>query len=283
MLIAIPTLGRAGRQRTWLAIPPYLQKHTKMFVQDHEYYDYQLRYGSTIVKLPEPIKDVASTRDYIIEYAGNTPVIMVDDDLDFAKRRTDDPSKFRVPTPAEIGVVFEQLFDKLDKTAHVSMSAREGANRNIEEWMINTRAMRVLGYRADIIRKHELKFGPATFMCDFHMTLALLERGYRNHVYNWMVHNQPGSNNQPGGCTEQRTPELQKAAAEWLEANHRPFVNVVQKTTKTSWGGETRYDCRVQWKAAFNSAREIRTVEILDGRAKQDTGEKGNGGAEAVE
>ena len=38
-----------------------------------------------------------------------------------------------------------------------------------------------------------------------------------------------------------------------LEVLHPDYVTVVDKTTKTSWGGGTRTDVRIAWKKAYES------------------------------
>jgi hypothetical protein len=48
--------------------------------------------------------------------------------------------------------------------------------------------------------------------------------------------------------------EKQAEGARGLFVLHSPFVKVVEKTTKTSWGGQTRTDVIVKWKAAYDSA-----------------------------
>jgi hypothetical protein len=41
-----------------------------------------------------------------------------------------------------------------------------------------------------------------------------------------------------------------------LQLLHPAFVKVVEKATKTSWGGETRTDVQVSWKKAYASAKK---------------------------
>lgn len=266
MFIAIPSLGRWDRVRTFSWLPYNWQTQTRIFVQSHEAENYRRHYAQKVVVLQPNIKSIDATRDFIIDYAASMKqaVLMMDDDLDFATRRVDDLTKFQASTPSQIARMLEMLDGALHSKAHVAVSVREGAQRNTDEWITNNRAMRVLGYRPDIIKKHGLMFEPASFMCDFHMTLELLKLGYENYILNWVVNNQPGSNNQPGGCTGQRTPELQTAAAEWLATKHFPFVTLVKKQTKTSWGGEERTDVRIQWKAAYMSGRTPGDAPILD-------------------
>jgi hypothetical protein len=45
--------------------------------------------------------------------------------------------------------------------------------------------------------------------------------------------------------------ESQSKAAHALKERFPEFVNMVQKQTKTAWGGQARTDVIIQWKAAY--------------------------------
>ena len=51
-------------------------------------------------------------------------VIMMDDDLKFATRRTDDPTKFTPSTHAEVEAMVVAVYDLLDDYAHASIAVR---------------------------------------------------------------------------------------------------------------------------------------------------------------
>jgi hypothetical protein len=283
MLIAIPTFGRALNQRTWASIPHSLRGDTFLFVQSQEKERY-LSYVKNLVVLPPEIKDIATTRDYIISYAHTFEdvVIMCDDDLDFAVRRQDDPTRFREANEDDIEDMFLHLSIALKTYAHAGVSPREGANRNIENWLFNTRMLRVIGYQPEVLLKHKIKFSDVQFMEDFHVNLSLLERGYVGALCNMYVNNQPGSQI-AGGCSGQRTPENQHAAALRLAELHPGFVTVVRKTTKTSWGGRGRTDVRIAWKKAYESSGSNTTPELLDRGTGNDTPKEGSQSTETVE
>lgn len=263
MIVTIPTYGRSNHQKTLHNLPPSIQSKAVLVVQDREKHLYS-HTNATYTVLPPEIQDIATTRDWIIRFNNQDKILMLDDDLEFAKRREDDPTKFRDATPGELEHLFLHISDLLDIYPHVSVSPREGANRNTEQLLFNGRAMRILGYRTQIIKDHNLVFSPATFMCDFHMTLCLLRLGYANCIVNSYVNNQQGSNT-AGGCSTQRSPEKQQLAAEYLASAHPDFVTIVKKITKTSWGGAERIDVRVQWKKAFESAKHHRSYKSLAG------------------
>jgi hypothetical protein len=255
MDILIHTLGRATpsqqhtlRQLILAGVTPTL------VVQAHERAKYDW-YDGKVYTLPDTIRTLAPTRDHIIhDMAGDDKVVFLDDDLHFAVRRSDDPTKFRQPEPADIREMFMHIEMGLGTVPHVGIGPREGGNRNTEEHLFNTRIMRVLAYRRSYLKKRMITFTPLVVMEDFHVNLQILRSGSDTMVLNRWVSNQAGGSDAPGGCSSYRSDAVQTAAAHMLAAKHPGLVRVVQKATKTAWGGGTRTDVVVQWKQARRSA-----------------------------
>jgi hypothetical protein len=206
--------------------------------------------------------------------AGQSKVLMLDDDLVFATRRKDDPSKFRTSTDSEIVKAINDIDLSLNMFCHAAIAPREGGNRRTERYITNTRALRALAYRADILRYYDIKFSEVSLMEDFYVQLSLLTRGCAHRTINWIVQNQGGSNS-AGGCSTYRTMFSQGLAARQLQEKFPEFVNVVKKTTKTAWQGQEREDVIIQWKAAYEyGQRRASGAEgapsILDQGAQED-------------
>ena len=256
MDLIIPTYGRAREQKT-LAQLTATGLTIHLVVQARESLEY-VKYASPQVQLhtlPDHIRTIAPTRQWILENVGLAPTIcMLDDDLVFFKRRTDDPTKLRDIYHEELKQAFEEMEDALNFYAHVGFTAREGANRDTTQYRDNTRIMRVLGYHRALLLEEGIRFDTVEVMEDFHVALQLLRRGLANRVLNLYAHNQGGSGSS-GGCSHFRTPELHAANARKLAALHPKFVKVVEKTTKGAWGGGTRTDVLIQWKRAYDSYR----------------------------
>jgi hypothetical protein len=204
--------------------------------------------------LPENILTVAPTRQFITDTLATDKFVMMDDDLHFFKRRDDDRTKFRDMTDAELVGMFQRIEQELAWHMHVGIASREGGNRNTEEFLSNTRIMRLLGYKRSALIRHKALFDEMEVMEDFHVALTLLRAGRSNLVLNDYCHNQAQGSAAPGGCSHFRTPELHEANAYRLAKLHAPYVTTVKKETKTAWGGGTRTDVRVQWKKAYNDA-----------------------------
>lgn len=253
MLIAIPSMGRADKQRTLMALEAAKAMPT-LFVPKSEMMDYCFVGAYTVTT---SATGIGPTRQAIIDHArkiGETKVLMLDDDLEFFARRTDDPTKLRHATPAQLKKLLQIAEKLLDKHAHIGVATREGANRSTEPLLYNTRLLRTLGYRADVLNSEKVRFDRLPVMEDFDVALQLLRRGYSSAQINSYVQDQPGSNT-AGGCSTYRTAEVQHMGAHGLGDLHAPFVTVVEKPPLKSggWSGQPRTDVRIAWKKAFDS------------------------------
>lgn len=252
MHLCILSSGRHDKQITYHNLPEYWRGKAAIVVPYGEYDKYS-ELGLPALPTPPSVRGVGPTRQWIIDRFPDK-VIMMDDDLTFFARRTDEPDKFRkLHHEDELLDLFKIFYRMLDKFAHVGVCTREGGNRHVEPFAKNTRMLRVLAYRADILREQGVRFDRIPVMEDFDVTLQLLRKGYENILVNSFVQDQFGSNTE-GGCSQYRTMEMQAEAAHGLKELHPRFVSVVQKKTKTAWGGQERTDVRVQWKSALKSA-----------------------------
>lgn len=269
MEIYIPTKGRVF-QETYDSLPQELKRRVIFVVDSSETCVHGLR-------TPPSVKGIGPTRQWIAEQPGDNKFVMLDDDLVFATRRGDEPEKFRDSTPEEITDLFNRVEHMLDSYAHIGVSTREGGNRDTDSFVFNTRLLRILGYRRDVLKDNGVRFDRLELMEDFDVTLQLLRLGYSNIRINWMVHNQRSSN-APGGCSTYRTLEKQSAAARGLAELHPQFVTVVTKQTKTAWNGQERQDVRIQWKQAYESAPvKPREIALLDNGAGHNSVQEGDG------
>jgi hypothetical protein len=250
----IPSMGRAHRQESLKQLRA-AGLFVTVVVPMAELADYLHHTEDPWVRVvgtPATIKGIADTRQWILENVGvDDAIIMVDDDMVFSKRRTDEPTKLTDISSDELYKAFQQLEYALKTHAHAGFACREGANRVTSSHIYNTRILRVLGYNRAVLRQHNIAFGRVQVMEDFDVALRLLRAGLHNVILNHVAHNQKGSG-AAGGCSTYRTPQVQAAAAYALAALHPGYVKVVQKTTTTAWGGGTRTDVTIQWKKAYN-------------------------------
>jgi hypothetical protein len=256
MHIYIPSLSREKIPYTYNSIIAECPYPVSIVVRDSQYAQYKAAIPeASIIATPADLPNgIGPTRQWIRHTLSADNVddkfISMDDDLTFAVRRTDDPTKFRDPQRGEIEAMFYKLNDMLDDYAHISVATREGGHRQPEPVIHFVRAMRTSGYRRSALIKAGVDHRESTVIEDFEVTLALLTKGYPNATLNTHVQNQKGSNS-AGGASEYRTMEVQRLAAEKLRSRYPDFVRTVEKTTKTAWGGATRTDMIIQWKKAL--------------------------------
>lgn len=250
MKIFIPTCGRSDRQVTWENLPHKLKFDTYLVVQDREKGKYE---NFQRIVLPPEITSIGPTRQWIID-TNQHHLLMLDDDLDFAVRRADEPTRFRPATDEDIIHMVEEIHQcLLEQYPMVGVSAREGANYDTSQYRYHSRQMRVHGINPEILRQLNVRFDRIEFMEDFDVLLQLLQMGYTNKVVNGYVHNQRGGSNAPGGCSTTRTLDRHNEAAKKLAQLHPKFVKVVEKDAG-NWGGP-RLDVKVAWKKAFEYGR----------------------------
>lgn len=252
MEIFIPTFGRSDNQVTWNNLPPNIQQRTNLVVQWDEENDGTHRYMNyPRIVLPADIKSIGPTRQYLVDnYAPF--ILMLDDDLDFAVRRVDEPTKFTPATGRDITHMIDTIYQVLRQGREplVGVSAREGANYDTSQFKFATRQLRVHGVDTEIFREKNIRYDRIPFMEDFDVTLQVLEAGYTNRVLNGWVHNQRGGSNAKGGCSVTRTLEAHNEAAKELKRLHPRFIQLVDKESG-NWGG-ARIDVRISWKKAQN-------------------------------
>lgn len=269
MDIYILSSGRPDRQTTLDNLPSFWRDRVTLVVPEKEaraYKKYRI--------LTCPLMGIGHTRQFVIDQGGRD-IFMLDDDLVFAARRTDNPTKFRDATDIELMEMFNDVQRQLHDYPAVGVATREGGNRNTDRYAYNTRLLRALAYRGDILRKNKVRFDRLPVMEDFDVALQLLSLGLPNCCINWVVQNQNGSN-LPGGCSQYRTNIVQAKAARMLQEFHPDVVRIVEKATKGKGMWASRVDVNVQWKQAYAIGSRTKSRQIHAGKGAH-TGAEGKG------
>ncbi len=76
MLIAVPSKGRAGRVMTQAVLPS-----ASIFVPALEVAAYQKMGGRNVVAVPNEVRGITATRNWILRQADDRRVVMIDDDV----------------------------------------------------------------------------------------------------------------------------------------------------------------------------------------------------------
>ena len=248
----LTTYKRPDRQTTFMRSGP-IQNQIVFVVQESEA-DYMKRLypDNDFVVLPSEITRLSPTRQYLIGQCPTKKMILLDDDLKFYVRKSPTDWHLRYTTDNDLIEMYENISEALDHLAHVGISPREGNNRVEEFEKENTRIMRVLAYRVDIIRKIHAKFDRLNVMSDFDMNLQLLKAGYESTCFYHWAQGQDATNYR-GGCSAYRTEEVHNEAAEGLHELHPGFVKLRMKKNKTG-GLRERKEVTIYWKKAIASS-----------------------------
>ena len=113
--IIIPTLGRCDKQITYNNLPNKYQDITKFVVQQHEFDIMNNKYPGKVLCLPENIKSIAPTREWIFNNFNDTIFWVFDDDLDFVFKRPnkEEGSKWitRSMNELDFDIIFNEYID----------------------------------------------------------------------------------------------------------------------------------------------------------------------------
>lgn len=259
--VYIPTYKRVGRQETWSWLPEEVQQRTYLVCYEEEADTLDMLGYNVLVR---PVKGIANTRQWIVDQHdvathGET-VLMLDDDLKFAARREDDPTKFIKPDKG--GGHLRNMFAQLDRMMqHVpcgGLADRSGANRITEPYRLNSRMFAAWALNVPITRELGIKVNRLPFMADFDTMLQFLAKGYPTLSLNTYVKDDAGSN-ADGGCSVTRSGADLELAAMQLAALWPEFVTTVQRP---GWRGmgDTRTDVRVAWAKAYKAGLEARDM-----------------------
>ena len=266
--IFIPTLGRANRQITYNNFPEKWRDKAHLIVQRHEYDLYKDIYGvHKVLALPENIKTIAPTREYIVDRLGGTSIFaMFDDDINFYRTRMDgDPEG-----PGKTAMVesdYDEMFDTLSNwlvtdVTHCALDVAWNPPDRTNPYKSNTRICGNVFYNGEKLPT-DIEWTRIPIQEDMDVNLQLLRRGYGNRVSNiWRI--DPGQTQTEGGCKQSgRTLEMHNETQLKLQELHKPYVKVVSKVAKSSgeWSGQEKLSLRVDWKGAYESSK----VNSLEG------------------
>lgn len=272
MLIAIPSRGRTNlSQSTLRHIPKEMLKQTILFVHASEEAKYKRSIFNCMfedVQLVSFIYDrIAEKRELMAKWAsrhGWQKFCMIDDDISqFSVRIKPGETSLRKSTINDNREMFETVSQYLDWYAHVGISQRFHNNAYSGEDPIiveNTRMLRFLAYQTDKYLSCDLDL--VLFAQDMHVTIQLLQKGYKNAVLFKWAQDQAGTNT-PGGCALYRTVENHRESIQELHRLYPGITRLREKENKSKGsvqgGFEKRTEIVVDWKGAYRAREESGT------------------------
>lgn len=256
--VYIPTRGRVARQPTHDTLVPTGIPVFLVCPQD-EVAAHKAQGRNAI---PCPAVGIAATRQWIMEYAHETKVLMFDDDLRFAERTLANPGRFVNADNHSVRLMLHRLESMLDQVPLVGLGNRGGANRveakNIPV-ALNKRLFDVHCVDTEWFKAEGIKYR-LPFMEDFDVNLQALLKGYPTGLLTTHTKDNIGGANAGGGCSMYRTLDKQEAAARELVRLWPGFVSLREVKAKTAGEWSTRIDVKVKWVEAFKAGVELRDL-----------------------
>ena len=257
MKILIPSRSRPKTMRTPFQFPKRFMKDVIVYVAIEQKADYVAANPDLNIRSVSTMKDLLGRKLELMSADVDDELVMLCDD-DFVFFRRIDPFETQLRKMEDedwddLIKHIESLFAKNLNLYGVGVSMRQGNNRLESNGNLNSRLNGCIIYRRDVFlsAQHD-RTNP---MNDFDVNLQLLRAGWDNHLISEFCYNQGGTN-APGGSSDYRNLETQAAAAEFLAAEHYPFVRTRIKQNK---GGEEsmreRKEVTVYWKKARASAK----------------------------
>lgn len=260
MRLIITTLGRITRQETLRNLPDPVGEQVELWVQAHEFENSCLYYDG-VYCLPEHIRTLGATRQYLVDLYWGEKIVLMDDDLTFYWR--EDPEKWNltIPPPDQLEEMFETIENVLDVYAHIGLSGREGQNREPASHVENTRYMRFLAYNTALWpQDRRVRADRVDGMSDFDTNMQLLRAGLPNRVYYCWAQGQRATQT-PGGMAGQRTRETHFAEVRQMCEMHPGLIIPRKKVNVSAGAFGVRDEVTVQWKMALGWDSRVPDVD----------------------
>jgi hypothetical protein len=248
MKIYIPTYMREGRQFTIQSIPERWK--TKTFLvcphwEEHPYWPDAQRVDVG----RSAIGSIAATRQWIVEFANDRHILMVDDDIRFYRINSDKrTSRTKLDDAGEVFDLMEKWLEEGDVfvgTSHPFMS-----HEKPPEYFYGKTAA-CYGMDREFLIGNNIRYDSLGYFEDFHVPLSILEAGRRLRYTGDYVTDEKKAN-APGGCSVNRTAEKNRQGMIDLQKLHPKYVSLTEDPTATNQGLNVGLKMRIAFKKAYD-------------------------------
>lgn len=249
--IYIPSRGRASNVRTLESLNSEMRAATSIVTTAEEANEYSRRNpGIKVIARPDHVKNVAQSRQFILETAGE-PFIMLDDDLRFFVRA--DPSAHNLVQAHDAKL--QSIWNRMESLIGqgwdlVGLSPRQMNNTKFpNRHELVTRQNAVHCISPEIFLEKNIRFDTVPVMEDYYFILCAFEEGIPNIAIVDAAWDQCGASGAPGGTSTYRTAEIQDQTAQDLAGMFPEVVKAIIKNTKGGlFSGQEVHDVRIQWR-----------------------------------
>lgn len=262
MRLYIMSRGRVHKQTTLANLPRSLRDRIVLVVPARERAAYAAAHGdrANVLDAPPSVTNYSQKFQWILDGlpVDNVPLdkenkaVILDDDLVFSKR--DGASLKTVRDPEELLYLFDQMDEMLSEYALVGVHPRQMGQNAKTPFILNGRIICIQGINRRLIGN--VKVDPIPILADVILNCTLLSRGNPNALITTFFQDH-GPCQAAGGCSDYRTPAMQKACAEYIAARWSPFARTVIRRPKVAkWMGGERTEFTVQWKRLYEYGLE---------------------------
>ena len=249
MNLYIMTRGRVGKQFTLSRLPERWKAKTWLVSDDEGHTHQQIRTPSFVTNYSKKFQWILDDFPELENSGWAIPrtdkAVILDDDLVFSKEDKDGRI-LTITDPEQVGELFDQMEVLLDTYPLVGVHPRQMGHNTEPPFVENGRIICIQGINRRLIGK--VKVDQFPILADVVLNLTLLARGQKNALITTHFQDH-GPCQAPGGCSIYRTPEMQRAAVDYLQNRFPGFVKTVTRRPKTAtWLGAERYDYTAQWK-----------------------------------
>lgn len=217
----------------------------------------QFKY-TKLLDRPESCTNLSQTLSHLIRVSAGIGVncLLLDDDLRFSRRISQNGPELRKAVASDMPELISRLAALLDGDVKMAGISARTMNQNRYPDTVQYCSRQMQAHAIDTEFFTEEGIDPARVVCksDFHMTLCVLEAGYRNALICDYTVDQASGSNAKGGVSTYRTAEVINEGAELLKQLHPDYVKIVEKATV--WKGMTgvRKEVQIAWKKAYKEA-----------------------------
>lgn len=215
------------------------------------------------IVLPDEVRDISSTRQWLLDNCSENQIQM-DDDITVALLREPARYNLRDCSPEEFAEHLQEINRLLDWYPIIGCSARNEAHLHYAKRLSEVgRHIRLHAINTPRVNELGIRFDRVTLAEDYDFILQSLGKGIPNAVYHQLFVGDNGSNAE-GGCFDLRKSiDLLEEAKRFQALHPEKVVSVVEKVTKTKDGEWVRPDVRIQWKKAFAHGCENSLLEAM--------------------
>ena len=257
--IYIPTLGRVDNQITYNALPDFLKKITYLVIQDHELTEIKKNFpDANLIRLPEQIKGIARTREYIIRLAGKTIFGMFDDDMEFIRRNIDRKTLKKVGDKSQTPMTeqdWKEMIQKVETWLNgdytIGGMRMQGLPPRESDDIEFGKIAQVFFINGNKITPNKIKWD-IQFSEDIYFILQVLSQGGKTIMTDKFLYTHPNGYFSEGGCSnEGRTVDSDTHTIREV-ANRFPHII---KFTNDHYDrdGELSQKYIVNWKKAYKT------------------------------